>query len=397
MVSFSNSAQHMRRSEIREIMKLANSPDLITFAGGMPNNELFPIKEIDEIYINLPLKTKQEGFQYGPTPGYPPLVESVKKYLKEKGFPVETNDLIITTGSLQAIYLVAKVFLNPGDRVVCEYPTFIGAIAAFNSFQGWMDSIPMDSDGILLQELENAFANQPAPKLLYLTPYFHNPAGIIYSHERKAAIIDFVQNRDVVLLEDNAYGELYFNEQARALTTPIKAMTGDCEKICYTGSFSKILGPGMRLGYLLAPPEILSKCELAKQSVDACSSTLTQVLAHEFMAQNKLMPYLQRVRPIYARRLKLMLDALEKKMPEEVTWTKPSGGFYVWVQLPERVDAIKVLKEAIQQGAVFVIGQTFDPDARRNNCFRLAFSHVQEDKIEQGIQIIAEALKKVLR
>jgi 2-aminoadipate transaminase len=396
MVRFANSVESMRRSEIRDLMKSASSPGLITFAGGMPNNDLFPIAEIDEIYRGLSLKTKQEGFQYCPTPGYPPLIQSVKQYLREKGFPVDTNELIITTGSLQAIYLLAKVLLNPGDRVVCEYPSFIGAIAAFNSFQARMDTISLDDDGPVMEELEAAFRRTPAPKLLYLTPYFHNPAGIIYSQARKKAVIEFLKDQDVVYLEDNPYGEIYFTEQALELTRPIKVITADAEKICYTGSFSKILGPGMRLGYLLAPPEILAKCELAKQSVDACSATFTQVLAHEFLVQNKLQAYLEFIRPIYARRLKSMLHTLEQSMPSGVSWTKPAGGFYVWVKLPEHLDATKVLKESVQNGAVFVIGQTFDPEARRNNCFRLAFSHVPEDKIEPGIEIIARAVKKFM-
>ncbi|MBI9070797.1 MAG: PLP-dependent aminotransferase family protein [Melioribacteraceae bacterium] len=396
MYPFSQSVGQLRTSEIRDLMKLATRPDIISFAGGMPNNDLFPTEAIDEIYKNLPKKIKQAGFQYGPTSGYPPLIEAVKDYLRTKGLPVDENELMITTGSLQAINIVTKVFIDPGDRIITETPCFIGGTSAFKSYQAEIDPVPIDEDGIIIEELEKKLNQKPAPKIVYLTPYFHNPAGIIYSRERKQKVMDLMKGRNIILLEDDPYGEIYFNETDKDLTVPMKVNETDDLPICYTGSFSKILGPGMRLGWLLAKPEIFQKCELVKQSMDACSPTFTQVLANEFLRQNKLEPYLAFLRETYKRRMDIMQNCLEETMPKEVKWVKPKGGFYMWFHLPEGIDATEILKDSIEKGAVFVVGKTFDPHGVKNNWFRLAFSHTPEDKIHEGVEIIANAVKKFI-
>ncbi len=393
MLRFSKNAQSMRTSEIRDLMSLATRPDIISFSGGMPGNELFPVAELDEIYQHLSVKEKQAGMQYGPTPGYPPLLESLSAYLKSKGLPVEKNKLLITTGSLQAISLLGKIFLDPGDEVICEDPCFIGGISVFKSYQANMITVPLDEDGILIEELERRLDQHPQAKLLYLTPYFHNPAGIIYSLERKAAVLKVLRGRKLVLLEDDPYGELYFDEKDKLLTVPMKTVADEPVPICYIGSFSKIFGPGMRLGWLLATEEIYQKCELAKQSADACTATFTQVLADKFLREGKLPPYVARLREAYARRVHIMLQALGKYMPQGIRWNIPKGGFYIWVQLPEGMVATELLKKAITAGAVFVTGKTFDPHGVRDHCLRLAFSHTPEDKIEEGVRIIAEAIK----
>ena len=372
MVPFSDSAQSMRSSEIRDILKVTAGTKAISFAGGNPCDTLYPTNEVDEIMRAMPAETKQAAFQYAPTPGYPPLREAVTEYLRNKGLPVDTNELIITTGSLQAIYLLAKIFLNPGDRVITEYPVFIGATAAFKALQADIQTVPLDDDGPILSELEKLLNSKPTPKLLYLTPYYHNPAGIIYSAERKQDLLDLLKNKETVVIEDDPYGELYFEESDRKLVNPMKAISHDKKQICYTSSFSKILGPGMRLGVLLGPKAIINKCELAKQAIDACSPTYTQVIAHQYMVQGKLQPYLARIRKAYAKRCQMTLDALDKYMPAGITWTRPRGGFYVWVTLPSHMDSTVVMKTALNNGAVFIVGKTFDPFGKRNNCFRIA-------------------------
>ena len=397
MTRFSTSAQNMRSSEIRKLMKLAADPSIISFAGGMPNNELFPCEVVEELYRNLPVKVKQAAFQYGPTQGLPPLLESLKEYLRSKELPVDSNDLIITTGAQQAINLITKVLIDPGDSLITEYPCFIGAVAAFKSYGAQVKSIPLDNDGILINELKEAIETiSPKPKMLYLTPYFHNPAGIIYSNERKEAVLEIIKTNDIILLEDDPYCELYFDERDKELTRSMKSITNDSERICYVGSFSKVLGPGMRLGYLLGPKDIVEKCELAKQSLDACSPTYTQVLADAFLRENKLKPHLEMLRQTYKRRAEIMLNALKEHMPDAVTWTIPKGGFYIWITMPENVDSSDVFEKSIALRAAFVIGSAFDPEGKRNNCFRLAFSHTPEDKIAQGIEIVASAVKSCL-
>lgn len=398
MLKFSQCVQEMRTSEIRDLMSIATRPDIISFAGGMPNNDLFPVKEIDEIYNNLESKQKKDGFQYGPTPGYPPLIESVKEYLRTKNLPVDSNELIITAGSLQAINIVAKLFVNPGNTVITENPCFIGGTSAFKSYQAKIESVSLDADGIIMNQLIELMSTKAKDaRLIYTSPYFHNPAGIIYSKKRKMEFLNFLEGKDCILIEDDPYNELYFDDLSRELTVPMKTIQPEPVPICYIGSFSKILGPGMRLGWLLASPEIISKAQLAKQSIDACSSTFTQVLADQFLRQGKLNSYVANLRVIYKRRMHLMNECLTANMPEEVKWVEPKGGFYIWVQLPENVDSLDIMKESAAKGAIFVIGKTFDPHGLKNNCFRLAFSHTPEDQIEKGVKIVADAVKSKLK
>jgi len=392
MYRFSQSVHSMQSSAVRELMKLAADPNIISFTGGMPNADLFPIREVDAIYSSLTVKSKQDAFQYGPTPGYPPLLESLGEYLRARKLPVDENSLIITTGSLQAIALAAKVFIDPGDVIVTENPCFVGAITAFKSCQAELNGVAMDGEGIRVLDLEKALSRLPAPKLLYLTPYFHNPAGILYSASRKRDVLDMLKNRNTVLVEDDPYGELYFDEKDRPRTVPMKAAADPSLPICYTGSFSKIFGPGMRLGWLLGPRDIVAKCELAKQGADACSSTFTQVLADAFLRGNHLPGYLARLREAYGRRAAVMLESLEKHMPGGVKWSVPRGGFYIWVGLPAGQDASDLLEKSIRKGAAFVIGRAFDPAGRKNDCLRLSFAHTPEGRIGEGIEKIAQAM-----
>ena len=397
MVEFSTSAKNMRSSEIRRLMALAADPSIISFSGGMPANDLFPIGILDEIYGSLSLQAKQIAMQYGPTTGYPPLLGSLKEYLRSKGLPLDGQELIITTGAQQAINLLSKVFIDPGDVVVTENPSFIGALAAFMSYGAQLKGAPLDDEGIVISEFKKTLdADSARIKMVYLNPFFQNPAGIIYSEARKKAALETLAGRNLVLLEDDPYGELYFDERDKPLTVPLKAMAKEPVPICYVGSFAKIFGPGLRLGWLLGPRAIVEKCELAKQSMDACSPTFTQVLAHEYLAKGKLSSYLASVRTAYARRARIMLDALSASMPKEVTWTHPKGGFYIWVTMPGSLDATKVFNEAIKQHAAFVIGSAFDPYGTRNNCFRLAFSNPPEKLIAEGTAIIASAVKLFL-
>jgi DNA-binding transcriptional MocR family regulator len=361
---YSQSVSSLRRSEIRDLMSLATRPDIISFAGGMPGNELFPVEEIDEIYNSLPLESKQTAFQYGPTPGYPPLLESLQEYLKKKGMPVATNQLMITTGSLQAINILAKVFIDPDDLVVTENPCFIGGISAFKSYQANLQGIDLDDDGINVRSLKD-FLNKPKPrkpKFIYLTPNFHNPAGTLYTEQRKDELVPVLQEHELMVVEDDAYGELYFDEEARKRVVPLKALYEDKLDICYTSTFSKILGPGFRLGWMLVPPDIFQKAELCKQSMDACSPNFTQVLANEFLRSGKMDLYIKKMRAIYKRRKDTMAGAIRKYFPEEITWAEPRGGFYIWLKVPSNADILSVLKSSIEKGAVFVIGKTFDPE-----------------------------------
>ncbi len=398
MIEFSANAKNMRSSEIRRLMKLASDPSIINFAGGMPSNELFPIDVLDELYNSLSRGAKQIALQYGPTAGYPPLLESLREYLRSRGLPLDNQGLIITTGAQQAINLLTKVLIDPGDLIITEYPSFIGAIAAFKSYGANLASVPLDDEGMDIEKLEKIIESRALQiKMVYISPFFHNPAGIIYSEKRKKELLELLIKRSFCVLEDDPYCELYFEEADKPLTVPFKTLAGDSSELfCYVGSFAKIFGPGLRLGWLLAPKPIIEKCELAKQSMDGCSPTFTQVLAHEYLSGGKLAPYVATLRPIYARRAKLMLDALAASMPSGVSWTRPRGGFYIWVTMPPSIDATEVLNRSLASGAAFVIGSAFDPHGVKNNTFRLAFSFAPEEKIAQGISIISEAIRSLL-
>ena len=397
MYSFSKSVSALRSSEIRDLMKLATRPDIISFAGGMPNNNLFPVQEIDEIYNHLPADLKKSAFQYGPTSGFPPLLEALKNHLRTKGLPVDTNELMITTGSLQAINILTQEFVDPGDTVICENPSFIGAISVFKSYQANIESIPLQEDGIDISQLAEKIEKPGKPaKILYVTPNFHNPAGIIYSAKKKKALFDLMRGRDTILIEDDAYGDLYYDESVRTLTEPLKNRETEDIHICYTGSFSKILGPGFRLGWLLVSPDIYRKCELIKQAMDACSPNFTQVLAAEFLIQGKLQPYLSFLRREYRERRDIMHESLEKHMPSDISWIRPEGGFYYWLEIPLKLDATDVMTRSIQKGTVFVTGKTFDPHGLKNDRIRLSFSNMEPGEIDTGIRMIAESIRECM-
>ncbi len=376
-------------------MSLASRPDIISFAGGMPGNDLFPVEEVEELFRNLDPKTKQAAFQYGPTPGLPSLLESLSGYLERKGLPVQKNRLMITTGSQQALSILARAFIDPGDQVLSEYPCFIGAIAAFKACGADIVSIPVDEEGIDIGMLQQE-AERPSPaKLLYLTPYFHNPAGMLYTTRRKRQLIEVIQGRDIPIIEDDAYGDLWFSEEDRERLQPLKSIDPEGIDLCYTGSFSKILGPGLRLGWLLAPEAIHEKCELIKQSADACSPSFTQVIADAFIRSGRIDSYIASVRNEYRRRAACMTAALKSQLPDYVQWNEPKGGFYIWLTLPEGADATEILKHAIEGGAVFVAGSTFDPEGRRNNAIRLSYCNNTPEEIERGIPIVARAIREV--
>lgn len=396
MTRFASSVSNLRSSEIRDLMSLATAPNIISFAGGMPGNELFPLETLDKIYHSLTEKEKQLAMQYGPTNGLPALLESLSEYLEAKGLPVKKNRLMITTGSLQGIHILAKAFIDPGDPVLVETPSFIGALSAFRAYDAQFVTVPLKGDGMDIQKLkEKLETTRPKPKFLYYVPNFHNPAGIIYSEEVKRQIIELLKDQDIPIIEDDVYSDLYFYEDDVPKMQLIKAMDPEGIDVCYSGSFSKILGPGLRLGWMLVPEHIYKKCELIKQSIDACSPSISQVIADKFLREDYISDYLTTTRKEYKKRGLAMIEALEKYLPECVSFEKPRGGFYTWLKLPEGTDSTLILKKAIEKGVVFVTGKTFDPDGVKNDYMRVSFCNTDVETIQKGIPIIAEAIREV--
>ena len=379
-------------------MKQASGKDLISFAGGMPNNDLFPVEQIDEIYNSLPEDTKKLCFQYGPTSGYPPLVNSLENYLRNKGLAIDNNRILITTGSLQAISIITQEFVNEGDIILTENPCFVGALTVFETAGAEIHSIPIDKNGISIEALKKKIQSlERKPKFLYVTPNYHNPAGIIYSPERKKELLEVLSCTGIILLEDDAYSDLYFDKDDKYLTKSMKSNGIKDVEIIYTGSFSKILGPGFRLGFMLSSEEIFEKAETVKQALDACTSNFNQILANEFLAQNKLEPYLTFLRGEYLERKNLLQKYLKIYMPEEVTWNEPKGGFYIWLKLPPHIRSTDVFAESVAKGVVFVTGRTFDPASTKDDRLRLSYSNMPKDQIETGVRILSQAIKQVLQ
>ncbi len=397
MYYFSRAVNSVHSEDIKRLMRQSSGPDLISFAGGMPNNDLFPIQQIDEIYAGLTESVKKSCFQYGPTSGHPALISSVRQRLLKKGLPDSGNRLLITTGSLQAISIITQEFINEGDVVLTENPCFVGALSVFETYGAEVHGIPIDENGIQIEKLERKISVlDKKPKFLYLTPNFHNPAGITYSLERRKKLLEYLDGKDIIVLEDDAYSDLYFNPEHESMVRPLKAHVGYDVDIIYTGSFSKILGPGFRLGFMYASPEISEKAETVKQALDACTSNFMQILASEFSDEHYLDPYLAYLRNEYSERKSMLQHALNKYMPEPVQWTEPLGGFYFWLRFPEGFSSTELFERARVRGVVFVTGRTFDPHNDRDNCLRLAFSNMPRKHIEPGIRILSEEIRNLL-
>lgn len=397
MYDFSRSVNSMHAEDIKILMKQSSRTGLISFAGGMPNNDLFPIRQMDEIYRELPDELKKLCFQYGPTTGYPPLVASLQKFLKKKDLPVDKNKILVTTGSLQAISIITQEFVNEGDVILTENPCFVGAISIFETYGAKIISIPIDKDGIDISALKETLSGlKTKPKLFYVTPNFHNPAGIVYTEERRKELMEVLSGSDIILLEDDAYGDLYFDDSAVSLVRPMKSYKNFNVEVIYTGSFSKIIGPGLRLGYMLASPEIFDKAESIKQALDACTSNFMQILANQFLSEGYLGPYLSFLRSEYKDRKEILHHNLMKYMPSQITWNEPKGGFYIWLKLPEGINSTEIFKECLPKGVVFVTGRTFDPHNKKDDRLRLSFSNMAKEDIEKGVIIMAETIKKHL-
>ncbi len=398
MYVFSRAVNSKHSEDIKLLMKQSSKDGLISFAGGMPNNDLFPVHQIDEIFSSLSIDIKKLCFQYGPTSGYPPLVKSLQKMMLKRGLSMTSDKVLVTTGSLQAISIITQEFVNEGDVILTESPCFVGALSVFETYGAKIIGIPIDSQGIDIPTLKEVISNKnQKPKFLYITPNFHNPGGIIYTEQRRRALLEVLSGTGIILIEDDAYGDLFFDAKDAPLTKPLKAYQGYDVDIIYTGSFSKILGPGFRLGYMLSSKEIFEKAESIKQALDACTSNFMQILANEFIEGGYLQPYLSFLRKEYQERYQLLHASLKKHLPEGVTWNEPKGGFYVWLKLPGSLKATSLFKDCLSKGVVFVTGRTFDPGSVKDNHLRLSFSNMPKDSIEEGVLLLSNVIKAHLK
>ena len=390
---FASRMDRMKASEIRELLKLTAKPEIISFAGGLPAPELFPVKEIAHVSHDLVLKEGQKLLQYATTEGRPTLREKIAKRMTEKyGTPVDMNDILITTGSQQCLDFAGKLFLDPGDVVLCESPSYLGALNAFNAYQPVFKEVPTDGEGIIPEELDKILATTPKCKFIYVIPDFQNPTGICWSLERRKKFIEVINKYDLPVFEDNPYGELRY----RGESFPTLKSMDTKGLVSFLGTFSKIFCPGLRLGWIAGPHTIVEKFVMIKQSADLHTSNFDQGVADAYMDSYDLDAHVKEIVELYGHRRDLILKTMEEEFPEGVEFTRPDGGLFLWVTVPEGVSARKVFDKCIEQKVAAVIGDAFYPNDKTDRSMRVNYSCMPDDKIVEGVKRMAKAIKECM-
>lgn len=381
-------AARMNPSIIREILKVTERPGVISLAGGLPSPDTFPVEAMREAAQRVLHESPREALQYAASEGYGPLREWVAGHLAEQGLRVEASQVLITTGSQQGLDLVGKVLVDAGSRVAVESPTYLGALQAFTPYEPEFVSVDCDDDGPLPEGLEAA----RGARFLYVLPNFQNPSGRCMSEARRAALVERAIALDLPLIEDNPYGDLWFDG-----APPAPLASRWAEGSVYLGSFSKVLAPGLRLGYVVAPKALCPKLLQAKQAADLHSPSFNQRVVHEVIREGFLQTHVPTIRARYRAQRDAMRAALERHLPPGCRWAVPVGGMFFWVELPEGVDAMQLLPHAVEQGMAFVPGAAFYADHPKANTLRLSFVTVSPERIEQGIALLARTLKEQAR
>jgi 2-aminoadipate transaminase len=391
---FSRAARGMRFSAIRRMSALIERPGIISFAPGQPSPDTFPAAELRALADDVLARHSATALQYILTRGLGGLIEAVRAYAGAKGVAASTAETLITDGSQQGLDLLSRVLLDPGDAVLVELPSYIGALSAFRASQAHMVGVRLTEEGLDLDDLrrrhrEQAAAGRPV-KFLYVTPSFQNPSGISHSREARAGLMDAARELDLLLLEDDPYGDLAF---AGEPLPPLKAADAD-GRVLYLSSFSKILAPGLRTAFLMGPEDVLAKVEIAKQSANLCGGGLDQRLVLACLESGLVERQKERIRPYYREKSAAMLDALAAEMPAGVRWTRPRGGLFVWLTLPDGLEAERVLEAAVEEGVAFVIGRPFFVDESGGNTMRLTFAKESLEGIREGVRRLARAVRR---
>lgn len=384
---------NMKPSAIREIFKSLGNPGCISFAAGNPSPESFPVEDIKRIAADILTQEPITALQYGITEGYPKLRELVSQRLKRLyNIGTEDDDTIIVTGGQQGIELTCKVMCNEGDVVICENPSFIGALNAFRSLGAELKGVPLKEDGIDLEALEAALKSSPRAKLLYLIPSFQNPAGITSTLENRKAVYELARKYDIVIIEDNPYGDLRFEGEN---VPSYKSFDVD-GRVVYCGSFSKILSSGMRVGTLTANKVLVSKIVVAKQVEDVHTNVFFQMVCARYMQECDLEAHIEKIRALYHHKSSLMLKALDEYMPADVKFTRPQGGIFLWCSLPEGYELSEFVKRCSEKNVFVVPGTAFLPDeSEPTRSFRLNYSMPSDEEIERGIKLLAQAVEEM--
>jgi len=394
---FSKKAKMFRTSEIRELLKITMIPDMISFGGGLPNPSAFPVDIIHECVDNIFKKDITNALQYGTTEGLPALRAALaKRMTSKKNINCELHDILITSGAQQALFLSALCFLDPGDTYLSSVPTYLGAIQAFSAFEANCESIPMTDVDIdidsLRRNLERLHRTGINPKFLYTVSNFQNPSGETVSLSHRKELLNIASEYDFLIIEDDPYGELVFDGN------PIPSIKSFDKKgrVIYLSTFSKILAPGFRLGWVIASKEIIDKLILAKQAADLCTNVFSQYIAYEYINGSYLDKQVVKIKKLYKQKRDIMLESLEKYFPKEAKWTIPEGGMFIWVTLPKKINTNIMLQKAIAKKIAYVSGDAFYPDGGNYNSLRLNFSFSDDEIIREGVRRLADVIKDEL-
>lgn len=387
-----------KRSAIREILKLTQKPDIISFAGGLPAEASFPIEDIKQCIIEVLDEMPAKALQYGTTEGYDILREEIVKHYKKQGVNIGINNLMITTASQQGLDITGKLFINPGDKLIAGLPSYLGGLSAFKSYGADIVGIKFDEFGMRSDLLENKLkeitSKNEKIKFIYIIPDFQNPAGITYPEVRRKEILELANKYNLLVIEDSPYRELRFEGEAQKMIYQLD--NNKDNRVIVLGTFSKILAPGFRLGWVLADEAIIDKYVVAKQATDLCTPAILQMAVAKYMQKGLLDKNLMKTIEMYRIKRDLMLDCLKKYMPEQVTWTEPQGGLFLFVYLPQHIDSLEVLNKAIENKVAFVTGQSFHCDGSGKNTLRINFSFPTHEQIQKGVERLANTIKLFL-
>jgi 2-aminoadipate transaminase len=398
---FAQRTERMASSAIRELLKLTEQPDIISFAGGLPAPELFPIEEFlaaAERVLHAP--DGALALQYSTTEGYRPLREMIAHRASRYGIHVTADNVLITSGSQQALDLLGKILINSGDRILTEAPTYLGALQAWNAYGAEYVTVPMDEEGMDADELEHAL--RTGPKFIYALPNFQNPTGVTLSRARRQRLVELAERYGVPIVEDDPYGQLRYEGEHLPPLVTLDAVLKEQSDLSYTGNviylstFSKILAPGLRVAWVIAPQNVIQKLVLAKQGADLQTSTFNQMVIYEMAQDGFLDRHIKTIREVYRARRDAMLSAMDEHFPRCVKWTKPAGGLFLWGILPEGENTRHVLQAAIQEKVAFVPGAPFYPNGKGENTMRLNFSNMSIVKIHDGIARLGAVLEREL-
>ncbi len=392
-MKFAKRMERMQASEIRELLKLTAQPDIISFAGGLPAPELFPVEEIAKVSHDLVLKEGRQLLQYATTEGRPTLRAKIAKRMADKyNTKVDPDDILITTGSQQCLDFVGKLFLDPDDVVLCESPSYLGALNAFNAYQPKFVEVPTDNGGLIPEELDKILETTPNCKFIYVIPDFQNPTGRTWSMERRQKFMEVVNKHNLPVVEDNPYGELRYEGE---ILPSLKSLDTK-GLVMFLGTFSKIFCPGLRLGWVAAEHSLLTEFVKIKQSADLHTSNFDQGVADAYMDAYDLDEHVKEIVALYKHRRDLILKSMDEYFPAGTEWTHPEGGLFLWLTFPEGVSARKVFSKCIEMKVAGVIGDAFYPNQKTDRSMRINYSNMPDDRIVEGIKRMAKAIEECM-